>query len=119
MKVLLLKTHHQNLFFKIMIKILLCLLIMLMYLDGEHYPQCICVFPDEILDLPCSVSSHLMKDEKNILFQEQDKQQFIFLSEIQIFHIDQVLQTKPRVLIESLLIKDFEKRLFLLKHYNS
>ncbi len=37
------KIIKRNLWIKSGIKILMCLLVALMYLDGLHYPQCICI----------------------------------------------------------------------------
>ena len=36
----------------------------LLYLQGKEYAQCICVFPDEIMDFHFSISSHIGHDEQ-------------------------------------------------------
>ena len=113
------KMTKQKLFIKAGIKILMCIFIALMYLDGEHYPQCMCLFPDEILDLPCSISPQYIEDEIDILIEKKDNQRFINLEEIQLFSIWSFFSTKDNSLIESLLLQGFKKRLFLLQHYNS
>jgi hypothetical protein len=113
------KMRKQKLWIKAGIKILMCLLIALMYLDGEHYPQCMCIFPDEILDLPCSISPQFIEDEIDILFEKKANQRFIDSEEIQLFSIWSFFSTKNNSLIESLLLQGFKKRLFLLQHYNS
>ena len=52
-----------------MILILICIMICLLYIHGEHYTQCTCIFPDEIHDLFCPMLSLLGNNTKDILFE--------------------------------------------------
>jgi hypothetical protein len=113
-----LKMIKRKLWIKTGIKILMCLLVALMYLDGEHYPQCKCIFPDEILDLSCFFSPYQIELEKGILFEETNDQRFIPFMEIQVFSIWSVFKIKNNSLNESLISQGFKKRLFSLQHYN-
>jgi hypothetical protein len=112
------KMIKRKLWLKTGIKILMCLLLALMYLDGEHYPQCMNIFPDEIFDLSCSFSLNQIEIEKGILCEESNHQRVIPFVVIRIFSIWSVFKIKNNSLNESLISQGFKKRLFSLQHYN-
>ncbi|MGA1839353.1 MAG: hypothetical protein ACMUIU_01905 [bacterium] len=114
----------RNLWIKTGIKILMFLLVALMYLDGLHYPQCMCIFPDEILDLSFSFLPYQVEIEKGILCEESNEQTFNLVREIQIFSVQQTLKIKNNSLNTSLISNEFlvsqgfKKRLSSLQQYN-
>lgn len=118
------KIIKRNLWIKSGIKILMCLLVALMYLDGLHYPQCICMFPDEILDFSCSFFPYQVEIEKGIFCEETNAQSFFLFGEIQIFSIWSVIEIKNNSLNKSLILNEllisqgFKKRLSSLQQYN-
>jgi len=102
------------------ILLLVCLLVSLQYLQGEHYTQCMCIFPDEILDLPCSLSPlSMIKDEKSLSFEKTDPGQFIISPDLHIDSVFNLSKIKRDLWDESIHIMCFKKRLFILQHYNS
>lgn len=112
------KMIKSKLWIKTGIKILICFLVALMYLDGEHYPQCMSIIPDEILDLSCSFSPNQIEIEKGIMCKETNNQGFIHYIEIKAFFIWNVFEIKNIFLKESLISQGFKKRLSSLQHYN-
>jgi len=110
--------HHQTIWYGRIVKIIICLLIVLMYLDGGHYSQCICIFPDDILDLPCSLSPYRIEEERNVRHENGETiccSPFVMYMDIPL----KITWAKATWLRESFPAQLFEKRLFSLKHYNS
>ncbi|MGA1795384.1 MAG: hypothetical protein ACMUIL_05925 [bacterium] len=110
--------HHQTIWCGRIVQIIFCLLILLMYLDGEHYPQCRCIFPDEILDLPCFFSPYRIEEEKDMSAEDRETIHHFPL----FMHMDvplRINRAKVTWVRESFPAQVFEKRLFSLKHYNS
>jgi len=102
------------------ILLLICLLVSLQYLQGKHYTKCMCIFPDEILDLACSVFSlKVINDEKRISLEKTDSRQFIISPDLHISSVFHLSQIKRDFWGESLHIICFKKRLFILQHFNS
>ena len=100
--------------------ILICFLIALQYLQGAHYAQCICIFPDEILDLPCSISQlRVIDDEKDISLKKTDPKQFIISFNVDRTSDYHTFKTITNSGMETHPMKCFKKRLFILQHYNS
>lgn len=108
----------RRLWIKTGIKIFMCLLISLMYLDGGQYPQCMCIFPDEILDLRCSFSLYQIRVKKGILSEESNGQRIIPYVKNQKFFILNVFKIRNDSMNEYSISQGFEKRLFSLKHYD-
>ena len=102
-----------------MILILICILIGLLYIQGEHYTHCTCIFPDEIFDLPCSIMPLLRNDEKDIFFEYAKVKPFVSRGQLHIPFENDLIQSKRIFSGEKLLIMTSKKKLFLLQHYNS
>lgn len=118
-KIHLSKIHNQKWLRHRIILVLICILVTLQYLHGEHFTQCDCIFPDEILDLPCSVSPLLADEERNICFENIDIKHFNNSYKIHITSIHNNGLAKNHFWLEWLPIHSFKKRLFHLQHFNS
>jgi hypothetical protein len=118
-KIRLSKIHNQKWLRDRIILVLVCVLATLQYLHGEHYAQCNCIFPDEILDFPCSISLLCANEENNICFENIDIMHFNISIKIHISSIYNNGMAKNRFLLEWLPIQCFKKRLFQLQHFNS
>ena len=100
--------------------IMVGILISLMFLHGEHYPQCKCIYPDEIMDLQCSFSFHPSVDEKTICSEIRKDKKNLTFGEIQILsHISGATQKKLDFSPEIIFVDDTPKRLFSLQRYKS
>lgn len=99
--------------------ILVCVFICLLYLHGEPYAQCKCIYPDEIMDLQCFFFYRLSGDEQMICSENREGKQFLSYSEIKISFIYISYTIKNSFFLECLHLKNFKKRLFTLQRYNS
>lgn len=115
------KIHNQKLLFHRIILVLVCMLIALQYLHAKHYTQCDCIFPDEILDLPCSISPPCADEEMDICFENIEMKYFNISYKIHVASISfyNKAMAKNYFWLEWLTIQCFKKRLFQLKHFNS
>ncbi len=104
-----------------MILVLVCVLLTLQYLHGEHYIQCDCIFPDEILDLPCSTYPVFADEERDICFEIEDIKHFKITDKISISSMlfYNKCMAKNHFGLEWPTMQSFKKRLFLLRHFNS
>ena len=102
-----------------MILILICMMICLLYIQGEDYTHCTCIFPDEIFDLPCSMMPIPGNDQKDIFFEYTKIKQFVSTGQLYILFENQLSQSKRICFGEECLIMMSKKKLFLLQHYNS
>lgn len=118
-KIHLSKVYKQKRVRHRIILFLVCILIFLLYLQAEHYAQCECLFPDEILDLPCSISTFCVNEEKNFCFENIYIKHLNISFKIRISSIYDNGVERIHFLLESLPIQCFKKRLFQLQHYNS
>ncbi len=117
MKIPLHKSHKGLWSHNRIVMVLVCILIALMYLQGEHYVHCRCIHPDVLMDLQCSMSPCLSKDEQTIYFESRVNVQFFSLVDTQIFSIYDVYTAMPSFFPESL--RDPNKILHILQRYNS
>lgn len=101
------------------IMILVCILITISYLHGENYAHCQSIYPDEIMDLQCSIFLSHSRYEESICYKSRVDLDDITSVDIQILPIYGVCMANPSFFIECSQLQDFEKRLFLLKRYNS
>jgi hypothetical protein len=118
-KIRLSKIHNRKRLRQRIILFLVCILITLQYLHGEHYAQCDCIFPDEILDIPCYISPLYANEENNISFENIGLRHFNTSFKIRISSIYNNGLSKNLFLLEWLPINCFKKRLFQLQHFNS
>ena len=119
MKTLLFKRHKFRVWSNRIIKILLCVLIVLLYMDGEHYVQCKCIFPDDIMDLPCFFSPIRIKNKQIIYKENKENKQFIPFIELEIPYLISVSLNDISILLVWSNFQAFKKRLFFLQHYKS
>ncbi len=99
---------------------LICVFVALLYIHGENYALCKSIYPDEILDLPCSIFPFRSEAEKIICSEIRDDRQFISSVEIQISSAYRVYSEKASFhFLELTHVKDLEKRLSILQRYNS
>ena len=118
MKISLLKIHHRS-WRDIVVIILLFAFIALMYIHGKHYPQCICIFPDEVLDLQGCNAPVRIEDIRTISAEQTEKMEFVSAIELEVFSSFSFYHINDHFPLEYPIIKSFRNRLFLLQHYNS
>ena len=112
------KLHNHQSWINIVVEILLFTFIALMYLHGKHYPTCLCIFPDEILDLQYCISVRT-EDIRTRCEEHKDKIEFTDTIEIEGSSLFYNNTERNHIPLENPIITSFEKRLFLLQHYNS
>jgi hypothetical protein len=113
------KIHKNREWYNRIIILLVCILIAILYLHGEDYAHCKCIYPDEIMDLQCSIFLSRLKHEETICYASRDDIQFIPSVDIQIFSIYSVCIANASFFNKYCHLQDFKKRLFLLQRYNS
>lgn len=118
MKIPLFKIHHRSWRYMAVI-ILLCIFIALMYIHGKHYPQCFCIFPDEVLDLQGCITTVCIDDIRTLSVENTDRIEFDSLIELELSSFFGFDYIKNHIPLEYPIIKSFKNRLFLLQHYNS
>lgn len=98
--------------------LLVCILTALIYLHSDHHPLCICIYPDEIMDLPCSISPLASKDEKIVYVNNSDLfRLFSYIeAENNTIYFDKI---RTFFSINYQEFTDCKERLFLLRRYNS
>ena len=101
------------------IVILVSILIAISYLHGDAYANCNSIYPDEIMDLQCSILQSRSKSEQNICSESRDNSEFITSFCIQLSYIHSGCISNVSLFIECSHLKDFKKRLFMLQRYNS
>ncbi|MGA1842856.1 MAG: hypothetical protein ACMUIU_19740 [bacterium] len=102
-----------------MIFFLVCIFITLQYLHGEIYAQCKSIYPDEIIDLPCSVFPFRSEKEQTICYESRDDMQLISSIEIQISFTSSGYLAKSCFFLEYAHLQVFKKGLSILQRYNS
>jgi len=118
MKIPLLNIHHRS-WRDMVVIILLFSFIALMYIHGKHYPQCFCIFPDEVLDLQGCIAPGRIEDIRTISAEHTDKIEFVSVIELEISSLFGIDYIRNHILLEYPIINSFKNRLFLLQHYNS
>ena len=98
---------------------LVCILITIAYLHGKAYTHCNSFYPDEIMDLQCSILLSRSKIEENIRSKTRDNNKFFSFFYVQVFYIYSACIANDSFFIEYSHLEDFKKRLFMLQHYNS
>jgi hypothetical protein len=119
MKTSLFKLLKHEQFYYRMIIFLVCIFITLQYLHGEIYAQCKSIYPDEIIDLPCSVFPFRSEKEQTIYSESRDDKQLIFSIELQISSIYSGYLAKACFFLECAHLQGFKKGLSILQRYNS
>ena len=99
---------------KMIIQILVFVFIFLMYSQADHYPHCLCIFPDEIMDLHACIM-----EEQTFHFECTDDMRLPSFMELINDSLKMIEDVFPYFLHEDPVIKFFQKRLFLLQHYKS
>ena len=99
--------------------LLICIMVALLYIHGEHHIQCISILPDEIMDLPCRIGSRISDDNTHIFLQFLNQRKDLSLTEIKTFLVSTHHRFKYTFLFECLSSDDAKKRLFLLENYKS
>lgn len=112
----LIKNRH---FYSRMIILLVCIFISLQYLHGEIYAQCKSIYPDEIIDLTCSIFPFLSEKEQTICSKSRDDKQFISSVEIQVSSTYSGYLAEACFFLECLHPQVFKKGLSILQRYNS
>lgn len=98
---------------------LVCILISLMYLQGEHYVHCRCPHPDVLMDMQRSISPCISKDEQTIYSESMGNIPIFSLVDIRIVSIYDVYTVKPSFSLECFHFRDPKERLHILQRYNS
>jgi hypothetical protein len=94
-------------------------LIAIAYLHGDAYIHCGSFYPDEIMDLQCPILTSRSRIEEDICLESRDNNKFITSFCKQILNMHSVCIANDSLFIEYSNLTDFEKRLFMLQHYNS
>lgn len=93
--------------------------LILFSLHGEHYVNCMSVFPDEIMDLQCSALPSVSADKQGTASENRKYTQSFPLLRIRIPSIFRDYTDKISLLIEFVPIQDLKDKLFTLQRYNS
>ena len=104
---------------KKIVMILVCILISLIYLQGEHYVHCRCPLPDVLMDMQCSISSNPSKDEHTIYSESIGNIPIFSLFDIQIFSTNDPFITQPSFSLKCFYFCNPKKGLYILQRYNS
>jgi len=118
MKLSLLNIHHLS-WHEMFVIILFFIFVALMYIHGIHYPQCFCIFPDEVLDLQGCIAPVRIEDIRTLSVENTDEIEFDSLIQLELSSFFGFDHIKNHIPIEYTIIKSFENRLFLLQHFNS
>ena len=102
------------------IMVLVCILIALFYLQGEHFVHCRHIHPDKIMDLQCSFSPCLSKDEQTIYSESKGNIQFVVSSvEMLMSSVYNPFKIKSGLFPEYFHLRDPNKILHILQRYKS
>jgi hypothetical protein len=101
------------------ILILVFSFLILFSLHGEHYVNCMSVFPDEIMDLQCSAFHSVLADEQGTASENRKYKQSFPSLRINIPSIFGDYTDKISLLIEFVPIQDLKDKLFTLQRYKS
>jgi len=119
MKSFLSESHKYDHWCNWIILILVFSFLILFSLHGEHYVNCLSIFPDEIMDLQCSAFPSVSADEQGIASENSKYTQSFPSLRISIPSIFSDYTGKISLLIKFVAIQDLKDRLFTLQRYNS
>ena len=119
MKIRFYKIHKIDSFHDNMIIVLVCILLCLLYLHAEHYPNCKNIYPDEIMDLPCSLSPKLAKNEDSTSSENIYYKQCVSFFKTHVSSVYNLSVPIPPFSLEFLHVECPKKRLFILQRFNS
>jgi len=101
------------------ILILIFSFLILFSLHGEHYVNCMSIFPDEIMDLNCSAFPSVSTGEQSTASESSRYTRSFPSLGIRIPSVFSDNAGKISLLIEFVAIRDLKDRLFTLQRYNS